>query len=251
MKTDFIMKTRVRNYLLAIIAAFPFLLVSCEGGFFFGIVGEGEVVQATLDVDEFDGFVSTIDADVYVSQGEDFEVVMEAQENIIDNMDLSWVRNGTWTIKYYHWVKHSRPVKIFITVPELYKVSLSGSGEILGETPIVTDGKLTLRISGSGRIDLEAEADEMDVSISGSGDIYLAGYTDYLDCSISGSGGIFAYEMLAKSADVHISGSGDTRVSVEEYLEASISGSGSVFYKGSPSVDSHISGSGTIKKVNN
>jgi hypothetical protein len=245
------MKTRVRNYVLAILAAFPFLLVSCEDGFFFGIVGEGEIVQATLDVAEFDGFVSTIAADVYVSQGDDFEVVMEAQENIIDNMDLDWVKNGTWTIKYFHWVKHSKPVKIYITVPELRKVSLSGSGEIKGETPFAINGKLEIKISGSGRIDIDAEADEMDVNISGSGDIYLAGYTDFLDCTISGSGGIFAYDLIAKTADVHISGSGDTRVSVEDYLEATISGSGSVFYTGTPAIDSHISGSGIIKRVNN
>lgn len=243
------MKTNVRNYLLTILAVMPILLVSCEDGFFGGIVGEGEVVRTSLDVNDFDGFVSTIAADIYVSQGDEFEVVMEAQENIIENLNISWVRNGIWTIKYYHWVSHSKPVKFFITLPELTKVGLSGSGAILGETMFNASSRLNLSISGSGSIDLETENDEMNILISGSGDIYLAGKADYIDCSISGSGGVFAYDLATQRADVILSGSGDTRLNVEEYLDVIISGSGNVYYRGEPNLDYHISGSGKVKRV--
>jgi len=242
------MKTNVRNYLLAVIAVMPILLVSCEDGFFGSIGGEGELVQETLYVDDFDGFVSTISADVYVSQGDELEVVVEAQQNIIDNINTDWVRNGIWTIKYYHWVKRAKPVKIYITMPDLTKIGLSGSGEILGETKFTDIDELDLNISGSGKIDLEAETEETYIRISGSGDVYLTGYSDLLDCTISGSGGIHAFDFMVQRADIGISGSGDARISVEESIDVSISGSGSVFYRGNPVIDSHISGSGLIRR---
>jgi len=242
------MKTNVRNYLLAVVAVIPFLLVSCEDGFFGSISGEGEIVQETLYVDDFDGFVSTISADVYISQGDELEVVVEAQQNIIDNINTDWVRNGIWTIKYYHWVKRAKPVKIYITLPDLTKIGLSGSGEIFGETTFTDVGQLDLNISGSGKIDLDTEAEETYIRISGSGDVYLTGYTNLLDCAISGSGGIHAYGFIVQRADIGISGSGDARVNVEESLDVRISGSGSVFYRGNPVVDSHISGSGTVRR---
>ena len=241
------MKTNVRNYLLSVLAILPFLLVSCEDGFLGGISGEGEIVEGTLDVDEFDGFDLGIAADVYVSQGDEFGVVMEAQQNIIDNINTDNVSNGIWKIKNYTWVRNSKSIKIFITLPELTKVSLSGSGDIVGETPFTDIDRLDVSISGSGKIDLETESSELFLKISGSGDIYLTGSTDLLDCSISGSGGIHAFDMITNRADIIVSGSGNTRVNVEEALDVSISGSGSVYYRGNPQVDSHISGSGNVR----
>lgn len=242
------MKTIVRKYLVAVLIVMPILLVSCEDGFLGGISGDGDLVTETLYVDDFDGFVSGIAADIYVSQGDELEVVIEAQQNIIDNLNIDVVRNGIWTIKNYHWVRNSKSIKIYITLPELTKVGLSGSGEIYGETIFDVSDNFDVSISGSGKIDLETYSEKMYVRISGSGDVYLAGSTDLLDCSISGSGGIHSYELEAKNAEISVSGSGDTRVNVEESLEVSISGSGSVYYRGDPSVDSHISGSGTIKR---
>lgn len=240
------MKTNFRNYLLALTVFLPVFLVSCADHFWMGIDGDGDLVQATLDIDEFDGFVSTIAADIYLSQGDDFEVIMEAQQNIIDNLDPDWVSGGIWTIKYYHWVRRSKPVKIFITVPELTKVALSGSGEIIGETPFTGLGKINLLISGSGKMDLETYSEEMDITISGSGDLWLSGTTGLVDCLISGSGSINAFDLPCDEADVRISGSGNTRVDVEDYLNVHISGSGSVFYRGNPSIDTSISGSGRL-----
>ncbi len=242
------MKTIVRNYFAAVLTILPFLLVSCEDGFFGGIDGEGDIVQATISVDDFDGFVSTIAADIYISQGDIFEVTMTAQQNIIENLDTDWVRDGIWTIKYNHWVRHTKPVKIYITVPELTKIGLSGSGEITGETPFVGLDRISLSISGSGKIDLDSESDEMDLSISGSGDMYLAGVTGMLDCSISGSGSVNAFDLVTDEGDIHISGSGNARVNVEESLKVSISGSGGVYYRGNPYVDAHVSGSGEVKR---
>ena len=201
------MKTNVRNYLLTALLVVPVLFSSCDKGVI-GISGDGEIVEATLDVRDFDGFVNNIAADIYVTQGDEFSVVIEAQENIIDNLNIDEVDNGIWTIKYYRMVRWAKDVKIYITMPELTKARINGSGDIVGENAFNGMDKLKLTIAGSGKINLEAYAEEVDLKIIGSGDIYLVGECDFLDCSISGSGGIHAFKMLAGEAGINVSGSG-------------------------------------------
>jgi hypothetical protein len=87
--------------------------------------------------------------------------------------------------------------------------------------------------------------------ISGSGQIYVSGSTYEHSINISGSGNIRAFPLTTQRTYVKISGSGNSEVSVEDYLDVNISGSGNVFYKGNPQINTHISGSGNVVKVNN
>lgn len=232
--------------MLASCAVLPlFLFSGCEE-YVIGINGQGEIVEETVILDDFDGFVSGIEADIYVTQGDRQEVVIRAQQNIIDNIDLDRVYDGTWTIRYHQWVGYSKPVKIYITVPTLTQAAISGSGDIFGLTPFTDLDQLTLRISGSGNIDLETESKALDASISGSGDLYLAGQTDDFDLTVSGSGSLKGTNLVATRADLRISGSGNARLRVEDFLRVVVSGSGDVNYAGNPELDVHISGSGTV-----
>ena len=61
-------------------------LASCHDEFFPGVTGQGEVVSETVSLNDFDGFVSAISADIYLTQGDKQEVVVEAQQNIIDEI---------------------------------------------------------------------------------------------------------------------------------------------------------------------
>ena len=68
--------------------------------------------------------------------------------------------------------------------------------------------------------------------------------------NISGSGNVRAFGLDTKSTYVRISGSGNSEVTVQDYLNVTISGSGSVYYKGNPDIEANISGSGTILNWN-
>jgi hypothetical protein len=240
------MKTKMWRMMIAAIVILPMTLVSCHDEFFLGINGQGEIVEETVSLDDFDGFVSGISADIYLTQGDHQEVVIKAQQNIIDNIDLDRIESGIWTIRYHEMVRFSKPVKIYITIPTLTKAGVSGSGEITGLTPFTNLDLLKLSISGSGSMDLDTESKEMDVTISGSGDLKMAGKTDNLYLKVSGSGGFHGMDLVTKSAELTISGSGNARLTVEDYLQVLVSGSGDVYYYGSPELNVHISGSGSV-----
>jgi hypothetical protein len=211
----------------------------------FGCVnGAGPIVSETLTLPDFDAIVINMAADVFLTQGDEQSVTVEAKANIIDEIERR-VSGGVWEIETDRCVRDADQVTIFITIPNLRMVRVAGSGDVVGETHF-TVGDIKLEISGSGDIDLGLTADDVEAKISGSGNIMLDGQADELDITISGSGEVRAFDLPVRECAVVISGSGDAEVTVDELLTIRISGSGDVFYRGNPTLDISISGSGDV-----
>lgn len=139
---------------------------------------------------------------------------------------------------------------IYVSVPDLSSLEIIGSGDVKAVGEMQSEGKLTLRIIGSGNIDMPFHGPEVVSSITGDGDIVLSGTTKNAQISIAGSGDYKAFGLKSETSTASISGSGDISLFAEYKLNAKISGSGDIRYKGHASVYQEISGSGTILKVN-
>lgn len=198
-------------------------------------------------------------AEVIVRQGPEQRVEVEAAAEDLAQITTT-VKDGRlrirrpekgglsrWTDEWTDNYRFKQPVKIYVTMPTVRGLSVSGSGAIVAETPIKAT-TLKLSMSGSGRLQVNAVADALTTSISGSGRILVSGSAGTNSASISGSGRIEATELRTNTTSVGISGSGSCRVYASKTLDARISGSGSVTYQGSPQVSSRISGSGTVRK---
>jgi len=209
------------------------------------VKGEGPIVRKTLDLDEFDAIKLTFSGDVYLKQGSRQEVVVEAQQNLIDLMKKE-VRDETWKIGFEKNVKSTKPVKVYITIPNLTKISVSGSGNVETENAFTGLGDMAVHLSGSGDVKANLTARSVKTHISGSGDVALRGSAKSHDIHISGSGDVASYDFRTDECEIHISGSGECEVNVQENLEVHISGSGDVYYKGDPSVRSKVRGSGDV-----
>lgn len=206
--------------------------------------------RESRDVGSFDEISLGTHADLYLTIGSKTSVELVGDEDDIDEIETEVV-NGSLRIRNesrWGWNWSSDKVKIYITVPEIKAISVSGSGNIYGESTIKADD-LELSISGSGNIELDIEATEASMTISGSGNAELEGSVKDLTLRISGSGSIEAESLRAEDAEVRISGSGSVEIYASESLEARIAGSGSVYYYGDPKqVDSSSAGSGKVKK---
>jgi hypothetical protein len=212
------------------------------------ISGEGEVVKQEITLSAFDGVSLGFSGDVIIAQGSTQKVVVEGQQNIIDNIRRD-VEGGTWKINFIKNVNNAKNVTVYITVPKLDFVGLSGSGSIHSSGRFTGLNQMDVSLSGSGEIKMDYDANATDLHISGSGDIELRGSSNSLEISISGSGDVSAEDLVTSKCDVHISGSGDASVHVNGDLESQISGSGDVHYRGDASVTARISGSGTVSKL--
>ncbi|TYZ09286.1 DUF2807 domain-containing protein [Hymenobacter lutimineralis] len=206
-------------------------------------------------VESFQELALGLPAEVILRQGPEQRVEVEAAPEDLKQIETT-VKDGRlrirrpekgglsrWTDDY----RFKQPVKVYVTMPTVRVLSVSGSGAIVAETPIKAS-TLKLSMSGSGRLQVNAVTDALTTSISGSGRILVAGSADSNSASISGSGRIEATELRTNTTSVGISGSGNCRVYASKTLDARISGSGSVTYQGSPQVSSRISGSGTVRR---
>jgi hypothetical protein len=214
--------------------------------------------------------------------------VLKEIETKVDGNKLIIGREGKWFD--WNWNDDGNDkIIVYITVASIDGISVSGSGNVIGETKII-GGDLDLNVSGSGSLTLDAEmtgdieadvsgsgdidlkgkcksfdsdvsgsgkvllsgniTNTADFSVSGSGKIQASGSAEFVKTAISGSGKVLAANLEANRCEVRISGSGDVEINVKTELDATISGSGSVAYKGNPGkVNSHASGSGRVSKM--
>jgi len=228
---------------------------------------------------------------LYLKQGSPQRVELEGDADILEEVETE-VSGGRLKIgkegKWFNW-DDDHKITVYITVPNIEAVAVSGSGDIIGQSRIRTNdlnlnvsgsGSLLLEVeasgdvaasvsgsgdmnvkghfesfdgdvSGSGKIVLDARIDEAaDFTISGSGEVNASGEADAVKAQISGSGKVLAADLQTQRCQVRISGSGDVEINVTEELDANISGSGSVSYRGSPKkINSHAAGSGKVRKI--
>ncbi|MFH0761790.1 MAG: head GIN domain-containing protein [Bacteroidota bacterium] len=220
---------------------------SCyDGSPWQGIEGQGPIVERKIKLDHIRGISVPGSAKVYLTQGDNQDVRIEGQENIIDNLNTT-VTGEVWRIENKRPVWRCETLKIYITMEQLRMIRISGSGDVFTSNHFENLKDLEIKVSGSGDLDLDIEADDIYTRVSGSGNITMRGKADRLDSGISGSGHIRASELEVHSADLHISGSGDMELYVTDRLTAHVSGSGNVFYSGNPSIDTSITGSGHVR----
>jgi hypothetical protein len=209
--------------------------------------------QQTRNVGQFDGVTLGMSAKMYVKQGNTSSVTIEASDDALEHIETE-VKNGVLIIKQdndWKWWKNwnSKNVRIYVTNPVFNHVSVSGSGDIKGENTLESKS-MYIGISGSGKLDLDIRAVDLNSKISGSGNVELSGSARNTEFAISGSGNLNAEDLASESCEVRISGSGNCRVNVDTSLDSRVSGSGNVYYRGNPEkLNNHSSGSGSIKKV--
>lgn len=211
--------------------------------------GKGPAVEHTLDLGSFERIRLKSSCTVYLKKGENQNVVIKGQQNLIDLLKTE-VTDNTWDIKFEKCVDDPDDFEVHITLPSLSEASIYGSGDIKGNEESFSVKNLELNIYGSGDIKLSANVNKLSSSIRGSGDIELAGTAVKHDISIAGSGDIKASGLQCQEVNVEIRGSGDVRVHCGEKLNVEILGSGDVYYQGTPgSIEQDIKGSGEIKKL--
>jgi hypothetical protein len=223
-------------------------LTSCMNGQFWKTVeGHGRVVTRDRKTDSFTGIKVSSGIDVYLKQGNDESVSVEADENLHEYI-LTEVRGGVLNVYSEYNIRSAERKRVYVTMKEVQSVRTSSAGDVIGESPINTD-RLELSASSAGDIKLDVSAKMIDVDISSSGDISLTGETDKLRADLSSAGDLKAYDLMAREADISVSSAGDADVNVSERITARASSAGDINYKGDPKyVDAHSSSAGGIHR---
>jgi hypothetical protein len=196
-----------------------------------------------------------IQANLYIEQGDQYKIEMEADRETLDKMIVE-VEDHKLIIRYsledllLHGFDEGH-VTLRVTTPEIEMLGVAGSGNIFAEKPIDTR-VIELSIAGSGNIKIASlKCERVEAEITGSGDITLSGPpAREIKLLIAGSGNLLASQLSAEYGKIRVAGSGNCEVTITNLLDAGIFGSGDIRYHGSPTLESTISGSGKIRRIN-
>ncbi len=209
------------------------------------IHGNGISVSEERVTTNFNKIANTGSFIVHVSNDESYEVIVNAEENIIPYIE-TYVSGGTLYIDIDRYISlsNTKPMEVYVSMPNLKGLKLSGSGRI--NTEFFETNEMDIILSGSGRIETSCKSSKVEASIPGSGTVNISGETDYAEFKISGSGNINATTLFTDTCYSSITGSGEIKTTVENLLGVRITGSGNVYYSGDPEVNQNISGSGRV-----
>jgi hypothetical protein len=271
------MKRTMKKLLLFLAAAT--MAVSCiiniGGG---SAVWVGECTEEGIDhtevreVGHFRAVASSLPANVYYVQADKQEVRVETTEELASKVQTT-VEDGILSLKLEPGRYPKLILRVVVSSPDIEKLSVSGSGNLIQEGPLHASGSLALKVSGSGDIrtgeidsqDFTAQCsgsgsirvgalacDDFGGKINGSGTITMGRIScDDFEMGVSGSGD-FLVDVLTSTggASVRVSGSGNVRLkeaTVDGNMDLKTGGSGDIFIKGScRNVTATTSGSGNI-----
>lgn len=211
------------------------------------VYGNNDVVTKERKTSSFTGLKVSSGIDVYLTQGNNESISVEADENLHEYI-ITEVKGGVLNVYSDANIRRAERKRVYVSMKNIESIKTSSAGDVIGETP-VKSSTLKLSASSAGDIKIEVQVDDLSVDISSSGDITLSGNADMLEVDLSSAGDLNAYNLTVREADVSVSSAGDADVYVTERLQARASSAGDINYKGNPKyLDAHSSSAGGIHK---
>lgn len=242
------MKTKKSFLFFLIVSMFTSFSGLVTGCNLIGIHGNGDVKKESRKISSFNGIEVSGAFKVYLKQGPTEELVVETDENILPLVRTE-VYGSTLKIETVKPISHVTTLKVYITFKDLNKLDLSGAVDVVSEG-MLNIAALDFEASGASDTKLELTVQKLHMDCSGASKIKLIGTAREVEMDLSGASDILAYDLVAETYDLEISGAGEAQINVTKKIAAEISGAGTVKYKGTPSeIDQNVSGAGSIKKV--
>ena len=188
------------------------------------LIGSGTANEYQLGIDDFENISLFGPVNLRITQGADFEVMVEAEPEIFSSLSYE-VKNGTLEIGFKNNVscfETDLGVWVNVTLPNIKNITSSGVSDIISIGDLNLN-QLTIDVSGTANLELSGQVTNQTIKVSG-----------VLDAK--------NFELLTNNTTIDVSGSGDFEISCAVNLDIDVSGIATVSYKGNPSISQDISG---------
>ena len=243
----FIVNQKILNMKKILLIIAPLVIFFCLSSF----AQKGDVYKEERKVESFQSIDAGGVCNIFLKQGNQEELVLEAHKNILD-LIITEVRGGTL---YIDWKKGSKIKKfsklnIYITFQELNELDVDIVGNLRTEGTI-NSTNMEIDFSGVGNVDLAFDSQNIEAEFSMVGNIELSGAADNVDIESNCTGNLDASTLIAKHLVLENASIGNVRVHADETISLVSSGVGNVHYSGDAKVERlDSSGIGKIKSVN-
>ncbi|MGJ7030484.1 head GIN domain-containing protein [Niabella hirudinis] len=214
------------------------------------VKGNGKIVSKTYNLKDFSSIDIGNASAVFLKQDSVFGVKIETDENLFQYI-IAAVEEGELDIdeKNDYDLRPSSDIKIYISMPVVKKVAISGASTLKGDNKITQDESFALDISGASNGTLQVKAPTVQMDISGASTLNISGETRDIRGEASGASTIRGYELKAETTNIEASGASTANVFASVQLTANASGASSIKYMGNPKVSSSANGAGSVSKA--
>jgi len=230
------------------ITALLILLLTTSSCFMegFGIKGNNHVISEDRTINEnFDGIKVQQGINVYITQGNETSLKVEADENIMDIL-ITEVKNNELKIYFEKNVYRAKSRNVYVTVSTISKIKTSSGSSVKSENTLQVTS-LDLDSSSGSSIKIYVTADEITSSSSSGSDIDIFGKTKMFSASASSGSSIDADELETIDAIAKVSSGANINVNVSGKLTAKASSGGDIDYEGNPAdVNKDTSSGGSV-----
>lgn len=216
------------------IAILSFLFVVATTGLYAS--GSGSNRQ-TRPVKGFHGISVSTGIDLYLTQKNVEEVVVEADSDNLDKI-ITEVEGGILKIyikekSFLNFNLKQSTRKVYVSFREIDQLFASAGSDVVSESPVKLD-RLSLDASSGSDVRLELEASEINVESSSASDVTLKGKTNVFRANASSGSDITASDLYAQKCFATSSSGSDIRVYASDELTANASSGSDITYLGNP-----------------
>ena len=211
------------------------------------VKGNGNVTTEERNIEDFSELNVSRGMNVYVTMGNDYKVIVEADENL-HNSIVTELHGKELRIKAIDRIRKATSKKVFVTLPKLESTKSSSGSNVYSEN-ILNVKSIDLAVSSGANLKFSLNANEVNAKANSGSNIFLEGTTGSINAKASSGSNIKAGDLKAKSAQANASSGANIWLNTENELQATASSGGNVFYNGTPSETeiSKSSGGNVIK----
>lgn len=207
----------------------------------------GDLVSREIRVPPFEELIVYGRIKLFIKQGEEQKVVVEAGKNLIDNLDAA-VDDGRLSLRNSttcNLFRDYNTTSVYVTVPNLTWLQNAGNNTIegIGELHFPRIWLRSLNqekdpeIYTNGDFKLKLVTDYLRVTGDNYSNFFLSGETDYFNLYIAdGDGRVEAAELNANTVDIQHRGTNKLIVNPQEVLKGEIRSTGDVISVNRPPV---------------
>jgi len=241
--------TTLIKFIIATVLSLTLFSCNFDMNFNNGVNGNGNVTTENRNLNaSFTSIEAAEGLDVYITQGDNESISVEADENLHD-LILTDIDDGVLSIHTKENIGRSSSKKIHVSFKGLSSISTS-SGSRVTATQIIAAKRLDLKASSGSQIKIEVNMAILNCDASSGSALRISGKTVKLLAEASSGSSIKAADLMAESSIAKASSGASVTVNTSNHLTADASSGGQIKYYGNPEhieKSNHVSGS--IKKL--
>ncbi|WP_086478028.1 head GIN domain-containing protein [Arenibacter amylolyticus] len=185
--------------------------------------------------------------DVYVTQGTEQKVIVEADENVLDLIATD-LKNGTLKIHTLENIGRATK-KIHVSLPTVTYLASSSGADLIATGPIRA-ATLELKASSGANLQIEdLSGDTVDADSSSGANIEIVGQANTLHSNASSGSKIKAVNLTTALCRANASSGANISVNVTESLVAKASSGANIKYTGNAKVEDKKTSSGSVNQL--